>query len=160
MEARARRRQQRRQARRRARRTDSITTVSILPRNGDGTLQSRMLYSFGGTAVGLIAGRISTATAFSTGSCRATAPRNGMCCTTTATARSRSVDTIPAPSNASCASLYDFDNDGTLDMALADEVSDEIVLRKNNGAGSVRAGRCRGYAIGRSAACTRRVRLL
>jgi len=43
------------------------------------------------------------------------------------------VDTIPAPLNASCASLYDFDNNGTLDMALADESSDEILLRRNDG---------------------------
>jgi len=47
------------------------------------------------------------------------------------------VGTIPAPMNASCASLYDFDNNGTLDMALADEVSDEILLEKNDGATSV-----------------------
>jgi len=43
------------------------------------------------------------------------------------------ISEIPAPSNASCASLYDFDNDGTLDMALADEVADVIVLMKNDG---------------------------
>ena len=44
---------------------------------------------------------------------------------------------IDAPSNASCASLYDFDNDGTLDMALADEVADVILLMKNDGAGDL-----------------------
>jgi hypothetical protein len=42
--------------------------------------------------------------------------------------------TISAPAAASCASLYDFDNDGTLDMALADELADVIVLMKNDGA--------------------------
>jgi FG-GAP-like repeat len=38
---------------------------------------------------------------------------------------------IPADNNASCASLYDFDNDGDLDMALTDEVADVILLIQN-----------------------------
>ncbi len=47
------------------------------------------------------------------------------------------VSTIEAPQNASCASLYDFDNNGTLDMALADESADVILLMKNDGATTV-----------------------
>jgi hypothetical protein len=38
---------------------------------------------------------------------------------------------IAAPRNASCASLYDFDNDGDLDMVLADEIDDVVLLMRN-----------------------------
>jgi hypothetical protein len=41
--------------------------------------------------------------------------------------------TIPATQVASCASLYDFDNDGDLDLALADEFEDEVLLYRNGG---------------------------
>lgn len=41
--------------------------------------------------------------------------------------------TIPAPSTGSCASIYDFDNDGTLDLALADEIDDVVLLYRNAG---------------------------
>jgi len=38
---------------------------------------------------------------------------------------------IPAPSNPSCAVLLDFDNDGDVDMALSDEISDVVLLMRN-----------------------------
>jgi hypothetical protein len=41
--------------------------------------------------------------------------------------------TIDAPSAGSCGSLYDFDNDGDLDMALADEIDDVVLLYRNSG---------------------------
>ena len=41
--------------------------------------------------------------------------------------------TIAATQVASCASLYDFDNDGDLDLALADEFEDEVLLYRNGG---------------------------
>jgi hypothetical protein len=41
---------------------------------------------------------------------------------------------ITAPQAASCGSLYDFDNDGDLDMALADELADVVRLYRNTGA--------------------------
>lgn len=41
---------------------------------------------------------------------------------------------ITAPNAGSCGSLYDFDNDGDLDMALADEIADVVLLYRNVGA--------------------------
>lgn len=38
---------------------------------------------------------------------------------------------ITAPNAGSCGSLYDFDNDGDLDMALADEIADVVLLYRN-----------------------------
>jgi hypothetical protein len=38
---------------------------------------------------------------------------------------------ISAPNAGSCGSLYDFDNDGDLDMALADEIADVVLLYRN-----------------------------
>ncbi len=38
---------------------------------------------------------------------------------------------ITAPNAGSCGSLYDFDNDGDLDMALADEIADVVLLFRN-----------------------------
>ena len=38
---------------------------------------------------------------------------------------------IPAPQSGSCGSLYDFDNDGDLDLGLADELEDVVLLLRN-----------------------------
>jgi len=38
-----------------------------------------------------------------------------------------------APQAGSCASFLDFDNDGDLDIALADELADVVLLQKNSG---------------------------
>lgn len=40
---------------------------------------------------------------------------------------------LPAPSNPSCAGIFDFDNDADLDLALFDEIDDVIVLMENVG---------------------------
>lgn len=38
---------------------------------------------------------------------------------------------LPATSNPSCALILDFDEDGALDLALSDEISDEVLLMRN-----------------------------
>jgi len=42
---------------------------------------------------------------------------------------------FPAPQAASCSLMVDMDNDGDLDLALIDELADEVSLRHNQGAG-------------------------
>jgi len=37
-----------------------------------------------------------------------------------------------SPENASCALMFDFDNDGDLDLALIDETADKVILVRNN----------------------------
>jgi len=110
--------------------------ASITLGNGDGTLQTASIYGFSGTMVGSALGDLNgdgyldwVVSSYGAGAWYVLENDH--------TGAFNQVDMIPAPSNASCASLYDFDNNGTLDMALADEVSDEIVLRKNDGGGTV-----------------------
>ncbi len=42
---------------------------------------------------------------------------------------------IDAPIAASCSLALDFDNDGDLDLALIDELADEVILMRNGGVG-------------------------
>ena len=43
---------------------------------------------------------------------------------------------LPATIAASCALMVDLDNDGDLDLALIDELEDEVILLQNNGVGA------------------------
>ena len=103
---------------------------AILLGNGDGTLQAAGSIRSAAATRRLLARRSRRRRRSRLGDLELRRGRVVRATRTTATARSIASTTIPAPLNASCASLYDFDNNGTLDMALADEVADVILLHE------------------------------
>ncbi len=104
---------------------------AIMLGNGDGTLDAPVIHNFGGGMVATDLGDLDgdgdldwVASSFGAGLWYILRNDSGTF---------TQVDTVDAPNNASCASLYDFDNDDDLDLALADEIADVIVLVQNSG---------------------------